>query len=108
MIPTQGRCTGTIPQQQAQWHPAASQPLKVPYGRIIPDARPGWTPNNSSAFLNWMAKPWWSLMAPLCPGGPPTATGSESTIFTAMVADGGHGAPECRASAAAYDRGVAE
>jgi len=82
----QGRCTGTIPQQQAQWHPAASQPLKVPYGRIIPDARPGWTPNNSSAFLNWMAKPW-SLMAPPAVSrvAHSTATGSESTIFTAMV-----------------------
>jgi len=36
----------------------------VPYGRIIPDARPGWTPNNSSAFFKLEAKPWWSLMAP--------------------------------------------
>lgn len=53
MIPTwgEGRCTGTIPQQQAQWHPAAAQPLKVPYDFIIPDAKGGWTPNNSSAFL---------------------------------------------------------
>jgi len=84
---------------------AASQPLKVPYGRIIPDARPGWTPNNSSAFLNWMAKPWWSLMAPPAVSGWPTLQLPESTIFTAMVLmAGGHGAPECRASAAAYDR----
>lgn len=53
MIPTwgEGRCTGTIPQQQAQWHPAAASPLKVPYDLIIPDAKGVWTPNNSSAFL---------------------------------------------------------
>ena len=53
MIPTwgKGRCTGTNPQQQAQWHPAAGEKLKVPYDLIIPDARVGFTPNNSSAFL---------------------------------------------------------
>ncbi|WP_017317893.1 hypothetical protein [Mastigocladopsis repens] len=45
------RCTGTQPQQQAQWHPEAGQPLKVPDDLIIADARQGFTPNNSSAFL---------------------------------------------------------
>lgn len=47
----QGRCSGTTPQQQAQWHPEAAQLLNVPYDLIIPDARPGYTPNSSSAFL---------------------------------------------------------
>ena len=46
-----GRCTGTTPQQQAQWHPEAGQPVKVPYNFIVPDATAGGTPNNSSAFL---------------------------------------------------------
>ncbi len=46
-----GRCSGTIPQQQAQWHPEASQPMKVPYNLIIPDATTTYTPNGSSAFL---------------------------------------------------------
>lgn len=47
----QGRCTGTTPQQQAQWHPEAGQRLNVPYDLIIPDASASSTPNNSSAFL---------------------------------------------------------
>lgn len=47
----EGRCTGTTPQQQAQWHPEAGQPLKVPYDLVIEDAKPWSTPNNSSAFL---------------------------------------------------------
>jgi len=53
MIPTfgEGRCNGTTPQQQAQWHPEAGQPLKIPYDLIIPDAKGVSTPNNSSAFL---------------------------------------------------------
>ncbi len=46
-----GRCTGTTPQQQAQWHPEAGQELKVPYDLVIPDAKENFTPNNSSAFL---------------------------------------------------------
>lgn len=46
-----GRCTGTTPQQQAQWHSQAAQPLNVPEDLIISDARQGFTPNNSSAFL---------------------------------------------------------
>ncbi|MDF5721580.1 MAG: hypothetical protein PUP91_14085 [Rhizonema sp. PD37] len=46
-----GRCSGTIPQQQAQWHPEASQLMKVPYNLIIPDATTTYTPNGSSAFL---------------------------------------------------------
>ncbi len=57
MPPTflQGRCNGTTPQQQAQWHPEAAQPLHVPANLIIPDAITSggiyWTPNSSSAFL---------------------------------------------------------
>lgn len=53
MIPTwgEGRCAGTTPQQQAQWHPEAGQPLKIPYDLIISDAKGVSTPNNSSAFL---------------------------------------------------------
>lgn len=47
----QGRCTGSTPQQQAQWHSEAGQPLKIPYDLIIEDAKQGSTPNNSSAFL---------------------------------------------------------
>ncbi|BAY48734.1 hypothetical protein SAMD00079811_63600 [Scytonema sp. HK-05] len=47
----EGRCTGSTPQQQAQWHSEAGQPLKVPYDLVIQDAKPGFTPNNSSAFL---------------------------------------------------------
>ncbi|MEI2579598.1 hypothetical protein [Scytonema sp. PRP1] len=47
----EGRCTGSTPQQQAQWHPEAGQLLKVPYDLVIQDAKPGFTPNNSSAFL---------------------------------------------------------
>lgn len=47
----QGRCNGTTPQQQAQWHPEAGQPLNVPYDLVIADAGPGYTPNSSSAFL---------------------------------------------------------
>ena len=51
----QGRCTGTTPQQQAQWHPEAAQPLHVPADLVIPDAITSGgiysTPNNSSAFL---------------------------------------------------------
>jgi len=46
-----GRCSSTLPQQQAQWHPEASQPLNVPYDLIIADATATSTPNNSSAFL---------------------------------------------------------
>ncbi|NMF63492.1 hypothetical protein [Brasilonema octagenarum] len=46
-----GRCTGFGPQQQAQWHPEAGEPLKVPYNLIIEDAKEYFTPNNSSAFL---------------------------------------------------------
>lgn len=46
-----GRCTGTTPQEQAQWRPEAGEPLKVPYDLIIPDAVGNYTPNNSSAFL---------------------------------------------------------
>jgi hypothetical protein len=57
MPPTflQGRCSGTTPQQQAQWHSEAAQPLHVPSNLIIPDAITSggiyWTPNSSSAFL---------------------------------------------------------
>jgi hypothetical protein len=57
MPPTflQGRCSGTTPQQQAQWHPEAAQPLHVPTNLIIPDAITSGgiysTPNSSSAFL---------------------------------------------------------
>ncbi|KAB8321165.1 hypothetical protein SD81_006680 [Tolypothrix campylonemoides VB511288] len=47
----EGRCIGSTPQQQAQWHSEAGQPLKVPYDLVIEDAKPGFTPNNSSAFL---------------------------------------------------------
>ena len=51
----QGRCAGTTPQQQAQWHPEAGQPMHVPSDLIIPDAITSgniyWTPNSSSAFL---------------------------------------------------------
>lgn len=51
----QGRCSGTTPQQQAQWHPEAAQPLHVPTDLIIPDAITSGsiysTPNSSSAFL---------------------------------------------------------
>ncbi|MBO3460217.1 hypothetical protein G7B40_023840 [Aetokthonos hydrillicola Thurmond2011] len=47
----QGRCTGTTPQQQAQWIPEAGQPLNVPYDLVIGDAQPNYTPNNSSQFL---------------------------------------------------------
>ena len=46
-----GRCTGTTPQQQAQWHPEASQPLNIPYDLIIPDATPTFTPNGSAQIL---------------------------------------------------------
>ena len=46
-----GRCSGTIPQQQAQWHPEAAGPLNVPYNLIVPDATTGSTPNSSSAIL---------------------------------------------------------
>ncbi|KAF3890619.1 MULTISPECIES: hypothetical protein [Nostocales] len=45
------RCSGTAPQEQAQWHPKAGEKLKVPHNLIIPDAKPNFTPNNSSAFL---------------------------------------------------------
>ena len=52
---SQGRCAGTTPQQQAQWHPEAAQPLHVPAQLIIPDAVTSGgiysTPNSSSAFL---------------------------------------------------------
>ncbi|MBA2288378.1 MAG: hypothetical protein H0W02_23120 [Ktedonobacteraceae bacterium] len=51
----QGRCAGTRPQQQAQWHPEAAQPLHVPARLLIPDAVTSGgiysTPNSSSAFL---------------------------------------------------------
>lgn len=51
----QGRCAGTTPEQQAQWHPEAAQPIHVPASLIIPDAITSggiyWTPNSSSAFL---------------------------------------------------------
>ncbi len=46
-----GRCSGTIPQQQAQWHPEASQPLNIPYDLIVPDAKDGYTPNGSAQIL---------------------------------------------------------
>ncbi len=50
-----GRCAGTAPQQQAQWHLEAAQPLHVPSNLIIADAINAngiySTPNNSSAFL---------------------------------------------------------
>lgn len=95
MIPTwgQGRCTGTIPQQQGQWHPAASQPLKVPYDRIIPDARPGWTPNNSSAFLKPDGKTLveFNGTARCVPGGPLYGNWfGEHDVYGDGI-DGGHG-----------------
>ena len=46
-----GRCSGTTPQQQAQWHPEASQPLNIPYDLITSDATNGSTPNNSAQIL---------------------------------------------------------
>ncbi|KYC39329.1 hypothetical protein WA1_31845 [Scytonema hofmannii PCC 7110] len=46
-----GRCIGTKPQEQAQWHPKAGEQLHIPHELIIPDARENFTPNNSSAFL---------------------------------------------------------
>ena len=46
-----GRCSGTIPQQQGQWHPEANEPMNVPYNLMIPDATTTYTPNGSSAFL---------------------------------------------------------
>ncbi|MFC4149999.1 hypothetical protein ACFO0M_27415 [Micromonospora mangrovi] len=51
---TKGRCTGSIPQPQAQWHPELGRPVRVPKDLVIPDATttPYATPNNSSAFLD--------------------------------------------------------
>ena len=46
-----GRCSGTIPQQQAQWHPEAGQPLNIPEDLIVADARDNFTPNNSAQIL---------------------------------------------------------
>ncbi len=46
-----GRCSGTIPQQQAQWHPEAGQPLNIPQDLIVADARDNFTPNNSAQIL---------------------------------------------------------
>lgn len=45
------RCSGTIPQQQAQWHPEAAEPIHVPRDVIIPDPDVNWNPNSSAAFL---------------------------------------------------------
>ncbi|GAB1539864.1 hypothetical protein NUACC21_25320 [Scytonema sp. NUACC21] len=88
-----GRCTGTIPQQQAQWHPKAAELLKVPYDLIIPDARENFTPNNSAAFLKPDGKTLVSFnVATRCEPGAPLYGNwfGEQDIYGDGI-DGGHG-----------------
>jgi hypothetical protein len=71
---TQGRCAGTTPQQQGQWHPELLQPMKVPHSLVIPDATavPYSTPNASSAFLmpDGRTLEQFNVTARCTPGGP--------------------------------------
>jgi hypothetical protein len=89
----EGRCTGTTPQQQAQWHPAAAEMLHVPYELIIPDAQGIRTPNNSSAFLkpNGRTLVSFSVTARCQQGGPLYGSWfGEQDIYGDGIA-GGHG-----------------
>ncbi len=93
----EGRCTGTTPQQQAQWHPPAGRPLNVPYNLIIPDAITSggiyWTPNSSSAFLKPDGRTLvnFNVTARCVPGGPLYGSWfGESDIYGDGIR-GGHG-----------------
>ncbi len=92
---TQGRCSGTTPQQQAQWHPEAAGPINVPSNLIIADAtaNPYSTPNNTSAFLAPDGRTLinYNVTARCQAGGPLYGNWFGQTDLYGDGIDGGHG-----------------
>ncbi len=92
-----GRCTGMTPQQQAQWHPEAAQPLHFPSNFTIGDAINAngiySTPNNSSAVLEPDGKTLdsFNVTARCQAGGPLYGTWFGQTDLYGDGIDGGHG-----------------
>lgn len=87
------RCTGTTPQQQAQWHPEAGAPLRVPVDTLIPEPDDAWNPNSSSAFLKPDGKTLvsFNLTARCVPGGPLYGVWFGEQDLYGNGIDGGHG-----------------